>query len=140
MKKVIAGKLYDTNTAKELGLDNGGDGFSHWCERLYQKRTGEFFLHGQGGPMTRYARSIDQNSWSGGEKIIPLSVKNAQKWVEDHLDADEYEKIFGLPEDGVEVLHVELPAPLMARIRINAAGLQQSLKDYVVSILSDAMK
>lgn len=140
MKKVIAGKLYDTNTAKELGLDNGGDGFSHWCERLYQKRTGEFFLHGQGGPMTRYARSIDQNSWSGGEKIIPLSVKNAQKWVEDHLDADEYEKIFGLPEDGVEVLHVELPAPLMAQIRINAAGLQQSLKDYVVSILSDAMK
>lgn len=48
MKKIINGKAYNTETAKELGSYwNGyphGD-FSYVCETLYVKRTGEYFLH-----------------------------------------------------------------------------------------------
>ena len=97
MKKIIKGKRYDTDKAKELGSDSYSNprDFNYWSETLYQKNSGEFFLYGEGGPMSRYAVSISQNGLSGGEKIIPLSVESAQKWAEEHLSADEYEEIFG---------------------------------------------
>lgn len=97
MKKIINGKLYNSETAKLLGEDSyshPGD-LAYWSEELYQKRTGEYFLYGQGGPMSRYAQTTGQNEWSGGEQIQPLSVDAARKWAEKHLRADEYETIFG---------------------------------------------
>lgn len=101
MKKVINGKRYDTDTAKLVGethYSNTRD-FNYWREELYQKRTGEFFISGEGGPNSRYSEPIDQNSWSGGYKIIPLTLKEAQQWAEEHLDGDEYEAIFGEVEE-----------------------------------------
>ena len=97
MKKIIDGKLYNTQTAKLLGEDSyshPGD-LAHWSEELYQKRTGEFFLYGWGGPMSRYAQTTGQNEWSSGEQIQPLTAENARQWAEQHLGADEYESIFG---------------------------------------------
>lgn len=98
MKKIIKGKVYDTATAKELGIySNGlsGRDFNYICEILYKKRTGEFFLYGEGGPMTKYAISCGTNTWSGGEQIIPLNYEAARNWAEKNLEVDEYEKIFG---------------------------------------------
>ena len=92
MKKVINGALYDTETAKLLGEDsysNPGD-FHHWTEQLYRTKSGKYFLHGEGGAMTKYAVSVGQNEWCGGEKIIPLDLDSAQKWAEEHLDGDAY--------------------------------------------------
>lgn len=141
MKKIINGKVYDTDTAREMGMDCGGDGFSHWCERLYQKRTGEFFLHGEGGPMTKYARAIGQNSWSGGEQIMPLSVKAAREWVEEHLDADDYEAIFGLPDEDADdaVLYAKIPAQIMAKLKSKAAESGKSVTEIVNKILRDTL-
>lgn len=108
MKKIIKGRLYDTATAKELGWwENIQDvrNFSHFSETLYRKRTGEFFLYGKGGPSTKYSQRVDQNCWSGGEDIIPVSAENARSWAEEHLDADDYEKIFGpVSEDDEDIL------------------------------------
>ena len=63
MKKIINGKVYDTETAQVLGSwSNMSDrSFERIDETLYRKRTGEFFLHGEGGPMSRYAVQIGQN-------------------------------------------------------------------------------
>ena len=97
MKHIINGKVYDTEKAKYLGVDsysNPSD-FHYWCEELYQKRTGEFFLYGKGGPMSRYAERIEQNGWSGGEQIIPLTYDKAREWAEEHLRVEYYEEIFG---------------------------------------------
>ena len=141
MKKIIKNRLYDTDTAKEMGMwSNAGSwrDFSHMEETLYQKRTGEFFLFGEGGPMTKYAVSQGQNSWSGGSKIIPITAAKAREWAEEHLDADEYEKIFGLPEEDTTertTLCVQLPAPLAARIRANAAEEGVSLTAYLEKVL-----
>ena len=102
MKKIINGKRYDTDTATLIGsarYSSPGD-FEHWMEELYRKKTGEFFLYGKGGPMSRYSRSTGQNEWSGGEEIRPLSLKEAQEWAEKYLDADEYEEVFGRIEEG----------------------------------------
>lgn len=105
MKKVINGRRYDTDSAKEIGYDSflNRTDFNYWVETLYQKSTGEFFLYGEGGPMSRYAKAIGVNEWSSGERIMPLSVEKARTWVEEHLTAGEYEKIFGdIDEVGVK--------------------------------------
>ena len=100
MKKIINGKKYDTETAKCLAeWGNNVSGFSYCYEELYKKKTGEFFLYGNGGAMSKYSRSCGDNSWCGGEDITPLTEAEARKWTEKHADADEYEEIFGEVEE-----------------------------------------
>ena len=102
MKKIIAGKKYDTETAKALGEYWNGFGFNDFAyvsETLYLKRTGEFFLHGVGGASSKYSQRIGNNSYCSGERIIPLSEAEAREWAEEHLECDEYEKIFGEVEE-----------------------------------------
>lgn len=121
MKKIINGKKYDTETAQCVGSWNNGcnsGDFNYCSEALYRKRTGEFFLHGDGGARTEYAVSCGNNSWRGGEKIIPLSYEAAREWSEEYLDADDYEAIFG------EVIEDESHAS--ATIYISVAALEQA--------------
>ena len=100
MKKIINGKLYNTETATFCGSFSAHCGsFNYVSEELYKKRTGEFFLYGEGGPMSRYAKSCGDNSWSGSDGITPMTEQEARKWAERHLDADDYIEIFGEPEE-----------------------------------------
>lgn len=111
MKKIIGGKVYDTETAKEMGTyANYGSwrDFNHIEETLYKKKTGEFFLYGEGGPATRYAEPEGQNSWSGGSRIMPMTYDEAREWAEKHLDADEYEEIFGTIEESDDKIQVAI--------------------------------
>jgi len=58
MKKIINGKRYDTETAQLIGsasYSNRTD-FRFWSEELYRKKTGEFFLYGEGGPASKVDR------------------------------------------------------------------------------------
>ena len=52
MKKIINGRKYDTETAKHIGSRSEGQpgNFEYFTEDLYLKKTGEFFLLGDGGP------------------------------------------------------------------------------------------
>jgi hypothetical protein len=97
MKKIINRKTYNTDTARELGSwMYGYPGYPEYIsETLYMTPRGAYFLHGEGGPRSRYARRIAQNSWVGGEDIIPMTADEAREWAEKHLDAKEYEAIFG---------------------------------------------
>lgn len=102
MKKIINGKKYDTKTAALVGYwENGDDGGDLYYvhEELRRKRTGEYFLYGWGGACSKYGVSCGQNSWCGGEKITPLTEKEARAWAEEHLTADEYETEFGTVEE-----------------------------------------
>lgn len=100
MKKIINGKKYDTDTAKcLLTWSNGRTGFSYCSETLYQKKTGEFFLFGKGGPMSRYATPCGDNCTSGSEQIRPFTEQQARNWTENLFDADDYETIFGEVEE-----------------------------------------
>lgn len=143
MKKIINGKLYDTDTARCLGSDGSNDfrDFHYWHEELYLKRTGEYFLFGEGGPMSRYSRSTGNNSWTGGEAIIPLTAAAAREWAEKHLDADDYADIFGVPSEDEEEaqLHVVIPAQLMAALRARASENGESLTSLVQRILGKSV-
>lgn len=106
MKKIIDGKRYDTDAAKaaaSYSKESPRD-LDYICETLYVKKTGEMFLHGEGGPRTRYAVSTGSNSWAGGERIIPIGTENAKQWAAEHLSGETYESIFGaVAEDGEPV-------------------------------------
>lgn len=97
MKRIIDGHRYDTNSAKEIAFNtegNRGD-FQFTKETLYRTKSGRYFIFGVGGPGTKYAEEIGQNQWSGGSRIIPVDDDAAQKFAEEHLDADEVEELFG---------------------------------------------
>lgn len=50
MKKIINGKKYDTESAQEICSRSSGHygDFHRVAETLYRKKTGEFFLYGEG--------------------------------------------------------------------------------------------
>ena len=136
MKKIINGKKYDTDTAIALGYGTSGGtprDLSWWKETLYQKRTGEFFLHGEGGPMTRYAESSGQNTWGCGERIMPLNVETAREWAEAHLDPETYEDIFGTVDDDhtKRIVTYSLPVSTIEKLKRAAAAEGISLSEAV---------
>ena len=101
MKKIINNKLYSTESAEFVGSDSYSNqrDFHHWVEELYKKKNGEFFLYGEGGPLSKYQKEIGMNEWSGSSNIIPMTEEEARNWAEEHLTSDEYIEIFGEPEE-----------------------------------------
>jgi hypothetical protein len=99
MKAIIDGKRYDTEKAIEIGHSsyNGpGNDFQAWSGSLYKTpRAGRYFLAGEGGPMSRWASSVDGGGWSSGDGIIPLTSEEALAWAEKELGSDTIEEHFG---------------------------------------------
>jgi hypothetical protein len=96
MKKIIEGKRYDTDTARKIARWNNGLGYSDFHnvnETLYRTKTGRFFIYGEGGAMTDYAKS-NGNETSGSEKIIPQENEEALEWLENHDFTQEIEAEF----------------------------------------------
>lgn len=100
MIKIINRKKYDTDTAYCIATNEAYPprDFKHYEEELYQKENGEFFLHGKGGGLSKYASSIDNHTFDFGEEIIPLSEEEAREWVETYAN-ECYEDIFGEVEE-----------------------------------------
>ena len=97
MKKIINGRTYSTSTACFVEeWDNGlYPGDLYWySECLYRKRNGEFFLHCEGGAGSSCAQPRGSN-YCGGEMIGPLSLRDAQAWVEQHCSTAVFEARFG---------------------------------------------
>lgn len=140
MKKIISGKVYDTDKAERIGeWENGHrpNDFNYCLEELYRKRTGEFFLCGEGGPASKYAESCGNNSWCGGAKIIPLSYKSAQEWAEEHLNGDEYEAIFGevVEDEGRASITICMSTATIERAKRAASQAGISLSGYIESLI-----
>ena len=140
MKKIIDGKKYDTETARFLGSYEYSyrSQFEWYREDLYQKKTGEFFIYGEGHAASKYAVSEGRNcGWSGGEKIIPMSADSAREWAEKYLEAEEYEKIFGevVEDDSKRAVNLYLPTALVERLRRQATEQGVSLSDYIAARL-----
>ena len=118
MKKIINGRRYDTKTARLVGFTyySMPGNLDYWCEDLYLKRTGEYFIHGQGGPMSKYSKRTGENEWSYGHVIRPLSLDEAKAWAEKHLSGEEYEKIFGKVQEGKVQVSTWLEESIKAEI------------------------
>ena len=140
MKKIINGSKYDTATAKKLGSWNNGcytNDLNYCSEDIYRTRSGKYFIHGEGGAMSKYATSGGNNSWGWGERIEPVTRQTAMEWAEEKLDGDEYEAIFGeVSEDAEkEFLALNLSAGLKAKLRAQAEEKGISVSALVEELL-----
>lgn len=139
MKKIINGKKYDTKTAKLIGRIQYGQygSLDFVWEGLFRKKTGEYFLQGEGGAMSRYSVQTGQNNWSGGEEIIPLSLEKAKEWAEKNLDGEDYEAEFGEIEEGDFVAtSVRLPEGLHNELKNEAVSRGISLQALIAEKLA----
>lgn len=142
MKKIINGKLYDTRTARKVGGYHNGLRDFAWCsEDLYRKRTGEFFLHGEGGARSQYAER-DGDLICDGARILPMTFEEARKWAEEKLDADDYAEIFGEPSEGDDAdgdkrqLTLYLPEPMVAKVKHIAGREGVSMSAWIEAAIA----
>ncbi len=101
MKKVIEGKLYDTETADlicEYSYGRSSD-FRYLYEALYKTTKGQWFIAYDGGAQSKYA--ADYGDGIGGSEGIKLvDEDDARRFVEQNGNADDFEKAFGPVEVG----------------------------------------
>lgn len=144
MKKIINGKKYDTETAEKIGDWGNGcypNDFRVYSETLYRKKTGEYFLHGSGGPLSKYGVAVG-NGMGWGAIIQPLSIESARQWAEECLDADDYEKNFGEVDENEQIvmLSFELPSDLKKQFQEKTQGecktMSQVLKELIQKYVS----
>lgn len=122
MKKVIDGKLYNTETAQQIGcVEPAGydcNNFSYYCETLYRTKSGKYFLHGKGHGNSRYGE-WHGNTGGWGEQIRPYTPEEARAWAENNLTVEEYEAAFGEPEEATDtkaILNISISAELKNRL------------------------
>ncbi len=144
MKKIINGKVYDTATAQCVGEWSNPytrRDFNWVEETLYRKRTGEFFIFGEGGPRSQYAKEVGTRQWSSGERIMPLTWDEAREWAEEKLSADEYEQAFGevADDDSKAYLNAYIPTSCIEYAKRAAAKQGINLSTYIESLISKEM-
>jgi hypothetical protein len=97
MKSIINGTRYNTANATKICAAWYGyaSDFSHWEATLYRTpKSGRYFLAGSGGALSRFARSLDGNTRTGGEGIIPLSQEDAFQFAQQYATQNEVESHF----------------------------------------------
>ena len=145
MNKVIRGKRYNTETAKLVGTleANEPENSDFWeKEELYQKRSGEFFLIGQGGAQTQYARFSMSGESKPGIELRPIEPEEASDWAEEHLTADEYETLFGpVAEDGSRGrITLTLLNSTIDTVRREAQRRKMNFNEYLEKLIAQQMK
>ncbi len=146
MKTIIDGKVYDTSTAVRVGYWSNGLTFrdpDSKEETLYLKRTGEYFIYGEGGRNTNYAERI-RGGWRGGVLVTPLTYEEARQWAEEHLSPDAYEIAFGVnTSEEKKTVTYSLPVAAIEKLRRKAseAGVSAStLLEQLIASLGDREK
>jgi hypothetical protein len=137
MRKIIHGKVYDTDTARLVGewsADMSVTDFDWYREELYQKKTGEYFVWGEGNARSPYAQH-SYDAWVGGEGIAPVSYDGARQWAEDHLDAAEYEAEFGTPEEGTYLIQCEVPQAAKVEIDRRRAETGKTIAQIIAEAI-----
>lgn len=122
MRTIIKNKVYDTDTARKLAeweSTSSPTGSPRYeSERLFRKKTGEYFLHCLGGPDTKYAKLNKSGIFASGERILPLTYDTARDWVKKRRP-DEYEQLFGLPSPemcGEAIVNATISATAKAKL------------------------
>jgi hypothetical protein len=102
MKKIINGKVYDTEVAElicsyEYGYERD---FRYVYEALYKSPNGQFFINYQGGAMSKYSENTGPNETFGGSGIRLIDEDEARKFTESNGSNEDYVKAFGEPVEG----------------------------------------
>ena len=139
MKKVINGKVYDTDKAELIATadhDNIKHGYTkdapYETQSLYRKKTGEFFLYAPNGSTQMH--NIRQHEYKSYGGFFPLTYEDAKIWAERELTAEKWEEIFGDPEDDDSrvSLNLSMSASEADTIKKAAAQAGITVSAYIV--------
>lgn len=85
MKRVIDGRIYNTQTADEvceLVCHHYPGDFQFHETTLYRTPKGAYFLAGKGGPMSMWAQPEGNNGYSGGSGLRVIDAEEARGYAE----------------------------------------------------------
>lgn len=137
MKKIIQGRKYNTETAKPVGEYEFDypTSIHYYCETLFKKRNGEYFIYGEGGAGSKYSESRYGGNCAGSGRIVPMSYDNARDWAEENLDTEAYEAEFGeVSEDGTDEVMLSVRISPSARAKLDRiAATSGKAKGKIVS-------
>lgn len=139
MKKVINGRVYDTETAEKIVTTVRYEGTSEQIrETLFRKKVGDFFLFGQGEKDSKYATLNENDEWVAGEKIIPISFADAKAWGKGNLPEKKFETIF-VSEAGLanHVFTMSLKEVVYGHAKAMAAEDSQTLSGYIADLVEN---
>lgn len=90
-------KKYDMATALYIaGVCSGFVGAKDYVsEELFRTKSGDFFLHAEGGALTRYAEGNNLHGYTSGDWIFPLTSEEAYLWAERNMTSDKRKLLFG---------------------------------------------
>ena len=101
MKRIINGRVYNTDTADRIGnfaSDCGRGDFRYEDTDLYKTKKGAWFICGEGGPLSRWSQSCG-NGQRGGSGIEVMTTAEALSWAESAgIDADVIAEHFAVIE------------------------------------------
>ena len=88
IRRIIDGKAYDTGTAIEVAeiadFGNGPNDFRFESTSLYRTQKGAWFIAGEGGALTRWARKVT-DGYSSGHGLELVTADEARELLE-HVD------------------------------------------------------
>jgi len=96
MRRVINGKVYDTETATRVDYYqfSGGNDFRYMREDLYVTKKGNWFIEYEGGPMSKYVVDAGNGSRCGSDGIKALTANEAYDWLEKNECTNAIEEYF----------------------------------------------
>ena len=98
VKVTVDGKEYDTDTTEYVGRYKNTpyhNDTNFYEETLYRKKTGEFFLYGQGNSASKYAYISPGGRRSFAQRIVPLTDEKAKVWMQQHGYGEKCAALFG---------------------------------------------
>jgi len=98
MRKVIMGRVYDTEKATEVAYWSNGlsrSDFNNLSKSLYRTSKGNWFVAGEGGAFTEFSQAVDSNSQTGGEGLYPVDEEDAMRLLEQWGETEALEEYFG---------------------------------------------
>lgn len=146
MQKRIHGLMYDTETATLIAKTDNGYPVSDLKfarYELYKKRTGEYFLYGEGNAASEcHHFNRSENAYEAGEIIRPLGIDDVKHWLEkyqDDFDHDIYEQEFGHIKQTGEKKQISLSLTVTAIEKLKRmASFQGKTQSEIVEELINA--
>lgn len=117
MKKHINNKMYDTETARKCGSYTQDS----TSEKLYVKKTGEFF--------------VVLNAYDT-EQIIPVSYAEAETWAKQHMNSEKYNEIFGDIADN-STISVKIPRSAYQKAKRKAHESGTSVSKHIEKLIEN---
>lgn len=101
MKAVLGGRRYDTEAkyTRHISTYRYGRALHRFEEQLHRTGHGQWFLACRGEAMSRHARRVTAGEWASGERIIPITKEQAEKWLAEH-DQELVAEFFGSEQPG----------------------------------------